>query len=183
VFVAGAPEKVARIRDLLPDATFTEWDGIGAAITKAIAHPLVNPIVPDSVFARYAGVSLAKKLGIKENALVALVGAPDGFEEVFGELPAGVVCRLDPDGPRDLTLWFPDTQREMKQQIVAMGEFARKGGLWVVWPKKRSGVVSDLSQPVVRKIGLAVGLVDFKVASIDATWTGLRFTRRKTTNG
>ncbi len=168
-----------RIRILLPDARYTGWDGIGAAISEAIALPLDNPVVPDSVFARFAGVPLAKKLGIKESSVIALIGAPEGFEDVLGELPKGVVCHRDPERRRDLTFWFPDTRREMKQQIGAMGEFARKGGLWVIWPKKSSGVVSDLSQPVVRHIGLAVGLVDFKVASIDATWTGLRFTQRK----
>lgn len=108
VFAAGAPEKVDRIRNLLPDAIYTGWDEIGAALSEAILNPLNNPVVPASVFARYAGVPLAKKLGIKENTVVALCAAPQGFEGVLGELPKGVGCHRDPVRRRDLTLWFPD---------------------------------------------------------------------------
>ena len=66
------------------------------------------------------------------------------------------------------------------RRIERLGALPGKGGLWVVWPKKASGVPTDLAQPEVRAIGLAAGLVDYKVCAIDATWTGLRFARRKT---
>jgi hypothetical protein len=67
----------------------------------------------------------------------------------------------------------------LERRVGEMGDAARGGGLWIVWPKKSSGVSSDLSQPVVRRVGLDAGLVDFKVCSVDATWTGLRFSRRE----
>ncbi len=73
---------------------------------------------------------------------------------------------------------FPST--DLKAHLEEMVPAASKGGLWIIWPKKASGVVSDLSQTVVRETGLAAGLVDFKVAAIDATWSGLRFSQRKT---
>ena len=60
-----------------------------------------------------------------------------------------------------------------------MGTFAATGGLWIIWPKKSSGVSSDLTQAIVRRVGLASGLVDYKIAAIDATWSGLKFTERK----
>ena len=60
-----------------------------------------------------------------------------------------------------------------------LSAFAEEGGLWIVWPKKSSGVVTDLSQTAVREVGLAAGLVDYKVCSINETWSGLLFTRRK----
>jgi hypothetical protein len=129
--------------------------------------------------AAYAGAPLVKKLGIKEDAVVALIGAPPGFPQTLGKLPDGVVLRPRAAGRCDLALWFVKSEKELKRRIERMTALAEKGGLWIVWPKKTSRVTSDLTQAVVRKIGLAAGLVDFKVCSVDATWTGLRFTRRR----
>jgi hypothetical protein len=127
----------------------------------------------------YAGTPLPKKLGIKARSVVALVGAPDGFEETLGELPEGVVLRRQLRGHPDVTLWFTRSWKDLDQGIERMGAFAEGGGLWIVWPKKSSGVTTNVSQGVVREVGLAAGLVDYKVCSIDETWSGLRFTRRK----
>ena len=179
VFVAGAPEKVARIRELLPDAVYTGWDQIRDSLEDAIAHPPVDPVVPRSLLEGYSGTPLPKKLGIKASSVVALVGAPEGFEETLGELPEGVVLRRRARGQPDVTLWFVRSRRDLQRGIERMGDFASKGGLWIVWPKKSSGVASDLSQAAVREVGLAAGLVDYKVCAIDATWSGLCFTRRK----
>jgi hypothetical protein len=127
----------------------------------------------------YAGTPLPKKLGIRASSVVALVGAPDGFEETLGELPEGVVLRRQLRGQPDVTLWFTRSRKDLDQGIERMGAFAEGGGLWIVWPKKSSGVTTNVSQGVVREVGLAAGLVDYKVCSIDETWSGLRFTRRK----
>jgi len=179
VFVGGDPAKVARIKELLPDAAYTTWDEILTLLEQAIAHPPSGPVVPDSVFAAYAGTPLPKKLGIKVDSAVALVGAPEGFEETLDELPEGVVVQWGAHGQPDVILWFTRTRSELESRVEAMGAFAGKGGLWIIWPKKSSGVASDLSQAAVREVGLAAGLVDFKVCAIDETWSGLRFTRRK----
>lgn len=183
VFVGGDPKKVARIRDLLPDAAYTTWDEIRTSVEQAIAHPPSDPVVPDSVFAAYAGTPLPKKLGIRANSVVALVGAPEEFEETLGELPEAVVVQRSTDQRSDvapdLAMWFATSRGELEGRIEEMGAFADKGRLWIIWPKKASGVKSDLSQNVVRQIGLASGLVDYKVCAIDATWSGLCFTQRK----
>lgn len=179
VFVGGDPEKVARIRELLPDATYTTWNAIEGALSQAIAHPPEQPVVPASVFEAYRGTPLPKKLGIKAGSTVNLVGAPDGFEEGLGGLPTGVDLMRDTREVSDVTLWFVRSREELEDQIEAMGAYAEGGGLWIVWPKKASGMASDLSQAVVRKTGLAAGLVDFKICSVDATWSGLRFTQRE----
>jgi hypothetical protein len=178
VFVGGDPKKVARVKELLPDATFTTWDLIETALDHAIAHPLVDPVVPRSTFDAYAGTPLPKKLGIQANSVVTLLGAPEDFEETLGELPVGAVLRRSDPDPCGVNLWFVRSRQELEGQIGEMGALARGGGLWIVWPKKASRVASDLSQPVVRKTGLDSGLVDFKICSIDATWSGLRFSRR-----
>jgi DNA-binding response OmpR family regulator len=179
VFVEGDPKKVARIEELLPDAVYATWADIGKSLQHAIDHPLTDPVVPDSTMAGYSGTPLPKKLGIKANSVVALVDAPDGFEETLGALPKGAVLTRGAPDEAGVTLWFTRSKEGLEQGIGQMRSFAEKGGLWIIWPKKASGVASDLSQTVVRETGLATGLVDYKVAAIDATWSGLRFTQRK----
>lgn len=179
VLVEGDPQKVARIRELLPDAVYTTWSDIGRSLESAIAHPPADPVVPGSVMAAYSGTPLPKKLGIKPSSAVSLVNAPQGFEETLGELPEGAVLQRQARDPCDVTLWFVRSSEELERGIQRMWPCAEQGGLWIAWPKKASGAVSDLSQAMVRQAGLDAGLVDFKVCSMDATWSGLRFTRRK----
>jgi hypothetical protein len=178
VFVDGDADKVARIRELLPDATYTVWSQICVALERAIASPLPDPVVPVSRMAGYAGVPLVTKLGIKAGALVALIDAPPGFEEAIGELPEGVMLNRQLNGRPDLAIWFVRSRQELERQIERMAPLSDRGGLWIAWPKKTSGFDTDLSQGTVRQAGLAIGLVDYKVCAIDATWSGLRFSRR-----
>ncbi len=179
VFVDGDPEKVVRVRQLLPDAVYCTWSRVRSSLKRALTRPPAEPVVPQSSMAGYGGSPLPKKLGIQPNSVVALIGAPQGFEETLGRLPENVALRRQARGRRDLTIWLPKSRRDLQSRIPRMVPFAEGGRLWIVWPKKASGVVTDLSQVEVRRIGLAAGLVDYKVCSIDATWTGLRFSRRK----
>jgi CheY-like chemotaxis protein len=179
VFVEGDPEKVARIQKLLPDAAYTTWTRIRGALKRAVARPPSDPVVPRSNLAGYSGTPLVKKLGIKANSMVALVGAPQDFETTLGDLPEGVKLRRGARGKRDLTIWFTRSRKEFEGRIDRMATGIEAGGLWVVWPKKTSDLAGDLSQPLVRQIGLAAGLVDYKVCAIDDTWSGLKFSRRK----
>jgi hypothetical protein len=179
VFVGGDPQKVARIRELLPDAVYTSWEKIGGDLERAIAHPPQDPVVHDSLFAAYSGKSLTEKLGVKAHSVLALIGAPEGFEKTLGELPVGAELRAGSDEARDLTIWFARSRQELLKELESVAAQAEPGPLWIAWPKKASGVASDLSQQVVRETGLASRLVDYKICSIDATWSGLLFTRRK----
>jgi hypothetical protein len=179
VYVGGKADKVAGVRELLPDAVYATWDGIGPALAEAIARPPEDPVVPQSVFEAYAGTPLPKKLGIQAGSTVALVGAPEGFEATLGDLPEGVMVRREVGGEPEVTLWFTRSRRALEAGIEEMGDGAGQGRLWIVWPKKASGVASDLTQQVVRQVGLDAGLVDFKVCAVDATWSGLCFTWRK----
>ena len=179
VFVGGAPDKVARAKERLPDAVYADWPGIHEALAQAMAHPPSHPVVPDSNLAGYSGTPLPRKLGIKPGYAVALVGAPDDFERTLGELPSDVTLRRRAQGRCDLIVWFVGARRDLERRVARYGAKAGAGGLWICWPKKASGVVSDLSERLVRETGLAHGLVDYKIAAIDSTWSGLRFTRRK----
>jgi hypothetical protein len=178
VFVAGKPDKVAPIRELLPDAAYASWESIGPAITEAMAHPPSDPVVHDSAFAAYKGRPLPQKLGIKSGMNVALVDAPEGFESTLGPFPDGVTIGRGIDPEAGLTLWFVRARVELEDRIVEMGACAGDGAMWIVWPKRASGVTSDLTQNVVRRVGLDSGLVDYKICSVDDTWSGLLFTIR-----
>jgi len=179
IFVDGNPQKVSRIKEILPDAGYTSWDRIRSSLNRAITNSPTDPLVPRSLMEGYSGTPLLKKLGIKANSVVVLIGAPTGFKKILGDLPEGVVLRRQARGKHDVTLWFIKSRKDFECRIERMVAFADEGGLWIIWPKKTSGVDTDLSQNVVRKIGLAAGLVDYKVCAIDKTWSGLRFTRRK----
>lgn len=180
VFVGGEPGKVERVRRAVPDAVYTDWRRIRSGLRRALAHPPVDPEVPTSLMAGYHHADVAKKLGIRPGAVVALVDAPDGIEAALGELPEDVTVRRSARGSPDVTLWFVTTRRRLTSRLEAMTRLAAEGGLWIVWPKKASGLAGDLTQPVVRRLGLDAGLVDFKVGAITGDWTGLRFTARKT---
>ncbi|MCY3957149.1 MAG: hypothetical protein OXG65_02540 [Chloroflexi bacterium] len=179
VFVDGDPAKVERVRQLLPDAVYTDWSSVHQALRQAIANPPSQPVVPDSGLAGYSGTPLPRKLGIKPGYAVATPGAPSDFIATLGVLPDDVVLRRRVQGRCDLVVWFVGSRRELRQRIRRYGARAGPGGLWICWPKKASGVKTDLSERVVREAGLANGLVDYKIAAIDQTWSGLRFTRRK----
>jgi hypothetical protein len=179
VFVGGDPQKVAQVQELLPDAVYTSWEQIGGVLERAITHPPQEPVAPRSAFAAYAGKPLVDKLGIRAHSVVALVNAPAGFAEILGELPEGAVLQQGTHDRRDLTIWFTRSREELQGEILAMAAWAEKSPLWIAWPKKASRMASDLSQQVVRETGLASGLVDYKICSIDATWSGLLFTQRK----
>lgn len=178
VFAEGDPEKVAAIQKILPDAVYATWPRIAPALKRAVAKAPEDSLVP-GVFAGYAGASAAKKLGIRAGSTVALVNAPVGFERELGALPPRVTVRRTPRGRRNLTLWFVRSRQELERGITIMKEHAIAAGLWIVWPKHKSTAAADVSQVVVRKVGLAAGIVDFKIASINAEWSGLRFTSRK----
>jgi len=177
VFVDGTAAKVETVRKTLPDAVYATWKDIASALTAALAAPPTDPVIPASDLAGYSGTPLAKKLMIKEGATVALVGAPEGFETTLGELPPDVALRRDRWGRPDTAIWFVLSRAELERGVARMGELAPRG-LWIAWPKKTSGVETDVGEAAVRATGLASGLVDHKICAIDATWSGLRFIRR-----
>jgi len=179
VYVDGEPDKVARIREVLPDATFTSWDGIEAALQQTLSQILAQPVVPESAFASYAGKPLADKLGIRANTQVALLSAPSGFAQWLGVLPAGAVIVDGETAPADLYLWFVRRRQELEDAMLGMARRIAANPLWIAWPKKNSSQPSDLVQQDVREAGLAAGLVDYKICSMDSTWSALLFRRRR----
>ena len=122
--------------------------------------------------AGYSGTPLPKKLGIREGSRVLLQGAPQGFARSIG-------VKSRPRGPADVIVAFFLEAAELRQSFARLrAALDPAGGLWIAWPKKSSGVKSDLDEGAVRGIGLESGLVDNKVCAIDETWSGLRFVVR-----
>lgn len=129
----------------------------------------------------YSGTPLPKKLGIKAGHALLLVDAPAGFTETLGRLPGDVRLHsgLRGKGPYDVIVLFAGTRAAFAKRFARCRErLARSGGLWVGWPKKSSGVATDLTEAAVRGGGLSAGLVDNKICAIDETWSGLRFVYR-----
>jgi len=179
VCAGGAKEAVEPLRALLPDAVFTRWSSVARAVERALAAAPSEPVVPASVFAGYAGTPLAKKLGVKPGSVLALVGAPLGFEDALDELPEGARVRRGARGRCDVLVWFVKTRAELERGVAKrLAPPADTGGLWIAWPKRSSPLASDLTQPVVREVAMDAGLVDYKVAKLDDTWSGLRFSLR-----
>jgi hypothetical protein len=127
--------------------------------------------------AGYSGTPLPRKLGIVPGSRVLLVGAPPGFG--LGPLQDVDVHRRAGRSPYDVVLAFAPDRRALTARFEpASRRLTTAGGLWIAWPKRSSGVSTDLDENVVRDHGLAVGLVDVKVCAIDATWSGLKFVVR-----
>jgi hypothetical protein len=178
VFVEGEPEKTANVRAMLPDAIYTTWPKVGAALRRALRKPPQRPIVPDT-FAGYTGTPLPKKLRIVEGTVVALLHAPDGFQSKLAPLPSGVRFEGKADCA-DVILAFVKSRAALARELPALAKTMRKGRtLWIVWPKKTSALAGDLAEPAVREMGLAAGLVDYKVCAVDETWSGLAFAARR----
>jgi Protein of unknown function (DUF3052) len=127
----------------------------------------------------YSGTPLAKKLGIKDDFRVCMIAAP---VEVNSELNSSLTaCEVvsDTKGPLDFVMLFTKSRAELKKDFSPIAKtLAPAGMLWVSWPKKTSGVTTDLNENIVREIGLAAGLVDVKVCAVTNVWSGLKFVRR-----
>ena len=131
--------------------------------------------------AESSSTPLPRKLGIKAGQRLAFVNPSVDFPALIGPLPIGAEL-MPGDGDEeglDLIVFFAHDRAEMDDRLVElMDRLAPAGGLWVCWPKKSSGVATDLSDDVVRNAGLEAGLVDNKVCAIDATWSAQRFVFR-----
>jgi len=129
--------------------------------------------------AGYSGTPLVKKLGIKDDARVALVNAPKDFQATLEDLPDNVKFMKSTTRSLDLILFFVSTERVLATEFTKLAaRLTSNGMIWIAWPKKSSGVTTDLMFERVQRIGLDAGLVDVKICAIDDTWSGLKFVYR-----
>jgi hypothetical protein len=134
----------------------------------------------DSAAAGYSGTPLPRKLGFASGMTAALLAAPDGFDATLGPLPDGVRMTRRLGGHRDLVVVFVTRRSVLAGRLEALrAAIAPDGMAWVAWPKRASGVPTDMTEDVVRELALPLGLVDVKVCAIDGTWSGLKLVIRK----
>ncbi len=145
-----------------------------------LSHTNTSDLALCSGVTGYSGTPLARKLGIKEEARLALLGAPDGFDVELAPLPEGVrvLRRLAPE--LDVAVLFVTERRDLERRFGQVATAIKPaGGFWVAWPKRSSKVPTDLTEDVLREVGLPHGLVDNKVCAVTDVWSGLRFVWRK----
>ena len=130
--------------------------------------------------AGYSGTPLVKKLGFKNGFRAGLVNSPKGFQKELRPLPdeVKIFTGVVPKG-LDLIILFTDSQQTLLKEFHRLaGKLVQNGMLWIAWPKKASGVNTDLSESIVRGIGLDAGLVDVKICAVNDVWSGLKFVYR-----
>jgi hypothetical protein len=129
--------------------------------------------------AGYSGRSLVEKLGIKPGTRIAILNAPRGYRVTLGSLPPGVVVASAARGTFPFIHFFTRSRTLLQAKVpLLLRALAPDGALWISWPKKASGVATDMTEDVVREIALPTGLVDVKVAAVDDIWSGLKLVRR-----
>jgi CheY-like chemotaxis protein len=177
VFVDGDPEKVKRVRELLPDATYTTWARLKTAIAQALTKPTRDLVVPPSSI--YTGRPVVDKLGIKDGMRVCVINGAPGFIASLTPAPKNVTYTARPAADCDLFVAFATSRRELFAQLSTLEKDVARQTLWIAWPKKASRLKTDLDGNFVRESGLSSGWVDFKVCALDDTWSGLAFKRRR----
>ena len=130
--------------------------------------------------AGYSGTPLAKKLGIKPGTRLLAVNAPADYAALLDPLPENVAfLRADAD-ELDVVHLFTKTRPELIKLIDRyMTKIKQEGAIWVSWPKKASGIATEVTEDTVREVALPLGLVDIKVCAVDETWSGLKLVIRK----
>ena len=176
VFVGGEAEKVAAIKKQMPDAVYASVAGVGAALKKAIKNPPSDPVVPRQMMESPPGRTAAQKMGIREGNVVGLIDPPADYLKVIGELPEGVVLEEDSRHACQVTIWFVHDVGEYEAALPSRRALAARSRLWIVWQKGRR---DGLNGNFVRERALAMGLVDYKICSLDGVWSGMVFTVKK----
>ena len=177
VFCGGEPDKVDRAKSDFREAAFTTWARLRGALRDAARRPAsVHP---------HRGIStlgpLVQRLGIRADSLVVTLNAPPSFERILGALPEGASIEEDGAGPADRVILFCRSEAELARDFDRVARRMKNNdGLWIAWPKTSSRVPTDLTMNVVRVFAMARGFVDYKVCSIDATWSASCFARRRT---
>jgi hypothetical protein len=176
VFVGGAPEKVEGVRRVLPDAAYTVLSRVRSTLREAIANPPANPLKPSQMMDRYGNRTTAQKLVIAKDSRVAVIDPPAGYAQAVGGLPDGACYEEDSISDCGVSLWFVHGIPEFHAALPRMRKLAARSRLWIIWRKnKRDGLDGNL----IRQGAIAVGLVDYKICSVNETWSGMVFAVKK----
>jgi len=174
IFVDGDVAKVDGVKRIIPDAIYTSREKLPKAIDRA--KPPSAPLVPSQMMDRYAGRTAAQKLGIGKEMAVAVVDPPVDYPKVVGALPEGAWFDEDGGAGCKVTLWFLHNYGAFEASLPGMRQVAQRSRLWILW---RKGKLDGIDGNMVREGANQVGLVDYKVCSVNENWTGLVFALKK----
>jgi CheY-like chemotaxis protein len=178
VFVNGLAEKVAAVREKLPDAVYTTEARLLRDLRRTIQKAPPAPVVPPQMMERYGTRTAAQKLGIAAHTKVALFDPPRDYVKVLGELPEGVSLDEDAAAGCAVTLWFVRDAAPYQAALPDMRELAAGSKLWILWRKQSAGKPAGITSQVIRESAIALGLVDYKVCAVNETWSALAFARK-----
>jgi len=175
LFVDGAPDKVEMVKAALPDAQYVTSDKLLDALKRV--KPVANPVEP--VRMMLSDQNAAHKIGIKANTRVAVFDPPAGYAQVIGEMPDGASFEEQPEEIAPVTIWFVRDIDVYLAGLRDMRKLAAKSKLWVVYPKLKLKQSGGLNQNSIRESATKVGLVDYKICSVNQTWSGMAFALKK----
>lgn len=174
VFCDGASEKVKLIRDVLPDAAYCTSEAL--ITTLKDLQPARTPVKPPGMMDRYGSRTTAQKLGVIEGNAVAVIDPPRNVNAILGPLPTGVEL-VEESGA--VTLCFVHSADDLRADMSRVRSSAAKTKLWILWRKKGAPGHNGITERMIRETGIELGLVDYKICSVDKTWSAMLFARRK----
>lgn len=172
IFCQGELRKVAALRELLPDASYCQIPELVQTVTSALTRPVAECVIPAAMMDRYQGRSTAEKLGLRQGSTLALIDPPPHVAKILGELPAQVEWL---EGDADVTLCFLHNPDSLRRTFSEMKGLSGRTKLWMLWCKKTSPGHSGVTEPAVRDAGVSLGLVDYKICSVNQDWSGMLF--------
>jgi CheY-like chemotaxis protein len=183
VFCGGKNEKVEELRKILPDAAYCTLPSLSLTLETALRDPPANPVRPPPMRERYQGRTAAQKLGIAASSTLRLMDPPPNALKSLGELPPGVQIVEDSFADnatgRAVTLCFVHECHSLAPAVSQVRSLAATSKLWILWRKGGSAARGDLTENLVRRTALDLGLVDYKICSVDATWSAMLFACKK----
>lgn len=179
VFCGGAEDKVERIRREIPDAAYCTPLKLQKTLQRTWKNPPADPVIPTAMMDRYAARTSAQKLGIKESSIVAVVDPPRDYLKVLGGLPAGVQISEQPEPAASVTLCFVHQHEFLPAKLSAVRDLAAATKLWILWRKGGSAARGDITERAVRESAIDLGLVDYKICSVNAVWTAMAFALKR----
>ena len=179
VLVDGAQEKVDRLRAELPDAQYCALAQLPSVLKQELAKPRRDGVKPIQMMDRYASRTAAQKLGIKASSSVALIDPPRDWMTVLGGLPPGVKVVEQVGAKAQVTLCFVRESNSLRAILSDLRQSAGQSKLWILWRKGGSTARGDVTEPLVRETGIDLGLVDYKICSVNETWSAMLFALKR----
>jgi len=179
VFCEGDEIKVNKIRALLPDAVYCSLSKLPSALRKALTNRPSKPVKPVAMMDRYASRTAAQKLGIKNSSRVAVVDPPRDYAKVLGEMPPGVEISDDTETGAHVTLCFTHDAASLQRMLSSYRSRAGATKLWILWRKGGSAAYGGVNERLVRESAIHLGLVDYKVCSVNEVWSALLFAPKR----